>query len=318
MSEGTLKTVPISEIEEGSVALRPAQRKSDQYLGLVESIRSKGFDGAILVRPVETEDGSDRYEVIDGTQRFNACKDLGMETINCLVKDMDKDTVLATQLMLNFHRVNTTPIQYTKQLQAMIAANPTLTLDELARDLGVSATFITGRLSLLKLAEDIQPLVDDGKIKLSNAQALAKLPLDEQVSFVDQAISLVPGEFAPVIKDRLDEIRKAKATGEKPAPKSFSPVAKLRKMKELEPVLENAAEIRNLISGITDAEEAATAVLKWVVNLDAESVATQEAKWHEREAAKKDAAEKRKLEKARAKEEEAAAERARLEAAQAG
>ena len=315
--EGTLKNIPLSQIEEGSVALRPAQKTSEQYLGIVESIRSKGFDGAILVRPLKTEDGSEKFEIIDGTQRFNACKDLGLESINAVVKDMDKETVLATQLMMNFHRVHTTPIQYTKQLQAMISLKPTLTLDNLARDLGVSTTFINNRLSLLKLHEDIQPLVDSNKITLSNAQYLSKLPVEEQVSFVDQAMTATPSEFGPIIKERLDEIRKAKNSGEKPEERKFTPSAKLRKMKEIEPLLDNQAAVRELISEISDPLEAAVFMLNYCVNLDEASVKEQEAKWHEREATKQEAAEKRKIERLEQKEKEAADERAKLEAKQA-
>jgi ParB/RepB/Spo0J family partition protein len=314
---GELKKVAVSEIRENPVALRTVNRESEEYMGLVDSIREKGFLGAITVRPkTDVETGQTYYELIDGLHRFCATKDAGFEEINVDVVSLDDAQVLEGQLMLNIHKVETRPIEYSKQLTRILVLNPLLTEAELASKLGKSPQWISERLGLTKIAnENIALLVNEGKIKLANAYALAKLPPDEMAAFVDRAMTQQPDEFLPVVHARVKEIKDAKRKGLDAAPQEFQPVAFMQKMKDIKEELENrqvgAALIR--ATGVSTPEDGFHLAIQWVMHLDVKSIAVQKAKDDERAKVREAAMEKRKedkIKKLKEKADKAAAEAA--------
>jgi ParB family chromosome partitioning protein len=316
---GELKKVAVSEIRENPVALRTVNRESEEYMGLVDSIREKGFLGAITVRPkTDEETGQTYYELVDGLHRFCATKDAGFEEINVDVVSLDDAQVLEGQLMLNIHKVETRPIEYSRQLTRILVLNPLLTEAELASKLGKSPQWISERLGLTKIAnENIALLVNEGKIKLANAYALAKLPPDEMASFVDRAMTQPPDEFLPAVNARIKEIKEAKRKGLDAAPQEFQPVAFMQKMKDIKEELENrqvgAALIR--ATGVATPEDAFHLAIQWVLHLDVKSVSVQKAKDDERAKVREVAVEKRKEEKTKKLKEKA--DKAAAEAAKA-
>lgn len=282
---GDLKVVKLSEIRENEVALRTVNRESESYLGLVESIRSKGFLGAISVREQTDDEGNTFYELIDGLHRFNASKDAGRETINVDVVDLDKDQVLEAQIMANIHKVETKPIEYTRQLKRILTRNPLMTEAELASKLGKSTTWIAGRLSLNKLAsEQAKQLVNEGKIGLSNAYALAKLPAEEQADWLDRAMTLAPDEFIPQTTDRIKKLREARRAGKDAAPAEFSPVPHLQKLKALKEENDEGKMGSALCAkhGLSTALDGFAMGVAWALHMDPDSVEVQKEKDTER------------------------------------
>jgi ParB family chromosome partitioning protein len=303
MSETTnLINVPVDSIIESESSLRPVQRDTEAYQGLVASMREKGFIGSISVRPVKTiVDGVtvDRYEILDGLHRWNAARDTGIKTIPCFVKQMDKADVLEWQMMANYHKVDTKPAAYAQQLQKLIVLNPALTLNEIATKLGMSTATIMQRLDLLKLSDSIQKLVDDGKITLTNAHTLSKLPEEEQAGFVDFAVGKSPKEFAELVNNRKKEINEARKAGKVAGPPVFAPISILRKKDELETELNNPIVVMSLIeeSGVNTIKGAVQMAISYALSLDPRTIATKKAEWEQREKDKAADAEKRKTER---------------------
>ena len=184
--------------------------------------------------------------------------------------------------------------------------------------MGKSTQWLSQRLSLGKIAnEKIQGLINEGKINLSNAYALAKLPPEEQVNFVDMAMTLEPKEFIPKATERGKEIRDANRKGKDAEEAVFTPVAHLQKMADIKAEHESGQIAKALCEGLGSAEEGFAMGVAWALHLDPQSVEVQRAKDDER---KRLAAEKKKekeLEKARKKAEKAAKAKAEADEAQA-
>ncbi len=282
-------------IVESESSLRAVKRDDEAYQGLVASIREKGFIGTISVRPI---DGG-KYEILDGLHRFNACKDCGITSIPCIIKQMEKSDVLEWQLMANQHKIETRPIEYTQQLQRMITLNPALTMNEIASRLGVSLAFITNRLGLLKLTEDIQKIVDAGKITVSNAQVLCKLPESEQKDFVEFAMTQAPKDFAATVNGRKKQLNEARKQGTVPQAATFEPIGVLRKKEEIETELSKPNAILALINeqGVRDIAGAVRVALEYVLSLDTVTLGEKKALWEQRKAEKDAAAAKRQAER---------------------
>ena len=296
-----LEVINISKIRENPVALRAVNRQDENYVGLVESIRTKGFLGAITVRAkVDLESKEQFYELVDGLHRFCAAKDAGLETIKVDVVDLNDDQTLEAQIMANIHKIETRPIEYSRQLLRILSRNPLMTEAELATKLGKSPQWISERLNLTKIEnETIKNLVNEGKIGLANAYALAKLPAEEQADFTDRAMTLPPDEFVPQVQNRVKEIREAKRKGEDAAPQEFQPIAHVQKIKDIKDELTGLSVAKTLVTElkITDPVVAFQLALKWVLHLDPKSVEVQKADDDARRQARDEARKRRSEEK---------------------
>lgn len=287
---GNVRKAKLSEIRPNPVALRSVNPESDSYLGLVDSMREKGFMGAITVRErLDTETRKKYLELVDGLHRYSAAKDVGILEINVDICDFDEDQVLEAQILGNIHRVETKPIEYTKQMLRILARNPLMTEVELAKKLARSITWVQQRLSLTRIADDkIRQLVDDGEITLMNAYQLAKLPVEEQANFVDRAITENPETFVPAAKQRAKELKEAARQGKDASVAAFVPIAHMQKMKDIKIALDAGKFIPALLKKhkVTDPVKAGNLILQWSLHLDPDSVSVQESKWQERNAAR--------------------------------
>lgn len=309
---GELKTIPLAQIRENPVALRTVDVQSESFQGLVDSIRTKGFFGAITVRPKKDKDtGEEHFELVDGLHRFAASKEAGLKNINVDIVSYDDDQVLEAQIMANIHKVETKPGQYSKQLRRILSRNPYMTEAELAERLAKSPAWIKDRLSLTKITnEKIIQLIDENKIPLSNAYALAKLPPEEMEAFVDRAMTMKPKEFTPEINARVKELRDADRKGDNAQGPEFSPVAHLQKLKDIKDELEKGAVAKVLCKDLKNPVQGFKAAVEWVLHLDKESIKVAKAEWEERQARKAEAKKKRDEERKK-KAAEKAAEKAK-------
>lgn len=312
-----LRNISISDIRENPVALRGVDRESDKYKSVRDSIAARGILQPINVREKNDPDGKVFYEVVDGLQRYSCAKDVGLTTIGVSVISASDAEVLETQIITNLCRVDTKPVEFTKQLQRMIVMNPTMTLSEIASRVNQSPAWVTGRLSLLKLDPKIQESVDAGDVNVSNAQALSKLPKEEQFNFLEQAMQLQPGEFLPIVQNRVKELRDAAKTGQAAGETQFVPTSHLRGKKDLEAEMASPAVGPAMCSalGLTTAAQGFAAAIKFVLSRDADSEAAQKAKYDARAAERAEAKQKREIERAEKKASEASAKAAEVKAA---
>ena len=304
---GEVKKIAIAEIRENPVALRAVNRQDENYLGLVESIKTKGFMGAITVRAkIDPETKANFYEVVDGLHRFCASKDAGVTEINADIVSLDDDQTLEAQIMANIHKIETRPVEYSRQLLRILSRNPLMTEIELAQKLGKSAQWIRERLGLTKISNnDIAELVNEGKIKLANGYALAKLPPEEMADFVDRAMTLPPDEFVPAATARLKELRDAKRKGTDASASEFAPVAFMQKMKDVKDELDKGAIAQSLCAGLSSPADGFKMAVQWMLHLDPRSVEVQKAKDDARKKQRAEAQNKRLLESADKKAEKA-------------
>jgi ParB/RepB/Spo0J family partition protein len=297
--KSTLKNIKLSDIRENPVALRSVDRKNPDYQQLVDSVRTHGVLESILVRELkDAETGETYYGLINGLQRFSASQDAGKETVPAKVVSLSDAEVLEAQIITNVHRVETKPVEYSKQLIRILSGNPTMTISNLAAKLAKSPSWVSERLGLVKLEESVAKLVDDNKINLSNAYALAKLPPEEQANFIDRAMTLTPQEFVPTVNNRVKEIREAKRQGRDTTKLEFTPVAHAQKLSALKAELESPSVGPALVErvGVTTAEEGFALGVAWSLHMDPLSIEQAKADDEARKAKEADAKAKRKQE----------------------
>jgi ParB family chromosome partitioning protein len=311
-----VEMIPTGLIERSEVALRDVNRDDAQYILLCKSIDKVGVLNSILVREIAVP-GTDRvrYGLIDGLQRYSACMDLGVETVPAKIVDMDDADVLDAQVITNIVRVQQKPAEVSKHLLRILGRNPFMTLDALAEKICQSRTYVEQRLSLTKLKDEIQALVNSGEIGLTNAYALAKLPEEEQAQYVEAAMTEPPKVFVPQMKERVKAIKDAKRSSKDVEEATFKPVQYMQKVSDVK------AEFEALESGSTESKlmallqstgcdnpvDAVKLAVAWCLHFDSESQAEQARRYEQKAAKKKADAEKRKAEREEKKKAAAAA-----------
>ena len=79
--------------------------ENEELNSLEESIKNNGLMEAVIVRP--KEDG--RYEMVSGHRRLLACKKLGLEKIQSIVRNLSNDEATIYMVDSNLHREKLLP-----------------------------------------------------------------------------------------------------------------------------------------------------------------------------------------------------------------
>lgn len=141
----------------------------DAFGELVDSIRMHGVLQPIVVRP-----RGDRYEVVVGHRRYLACTALGCETIPAVVREMDQMAVDFARLEENLKRENMNPLDEARHFRWIVEEH-NFTHKEVAARIGRSRPYVSNRLRLLEMPEDLQQLVQEGKVSPVNALNLSRI-----------------------------------------------------------------------------------------------------------------------------------------------
>jgi ParB/RepB/Spo0J family partition protein len=301
------QVIKLTDIRVSPIQMRDAQTNSDEFAVLVKSIKKHGFKGTITVNP-KTDDATEEsfYEIVDGCQRFTAAKEAGLTEITCMVEEMDAFTQMATQFVMN-KGVSTKPAQFGAQCIRMMTTffdqnGRDMTMAELAEITCQSPAYCAQRLKIVNGIEapEIKEAIDEGKITLINAIALSKLPVEEQVNNIADAMTMPTGEFCAQTEARVQEIKKAAREGRTTEAPKFVPKSKLRKSTELNTILDlNLSDITSIVEA-ADATEPADAFregIRYALSLDAETLRVQEASWNQKQKEKERKATERKTKK---------------------
>lgn len=139
----------------------------DELVELAETIEKHG-----LIQPIAVRKVGDRYQIISGERRTRASKLANCRTIKAQVYDnLDDKTMSEWALIENIQRVDLNPIEVAQSYQQLID-NHNYTHEDLAKTVGKSRSAITNALRLLKLPNQVQAWIQEGKISGGAARAL--------------------------------------------------------------------------------------------------------------------------------------------------
>lgn len=158
---------------------QPRKHQSEESLrGLADSIRQHGMLNPITIAPLHNVN---RYKIVTGERRWRAAQMANLDTIPCIVKDIDAEERLTEQIIENLQREDLQPLEKAK---ALLHVKETLsaTNREVARRLGLSERAVGYLLDLLALPEDIGEAVvsspnrpADGQLTEKHARFLKQL-----------------------------------------------------------------------------------------------------------------------------------------------
>ncbi len=180
-ADGELRTLAVHAIQPGKYQPRHAM-DPERLDDLAASIRAQGVIQPVVVREI----AKGRYELIAGERRWRAAQKAGLSEIPALVKVVPDQAVVAMALIENVQRENLSPLEEAQALSRLIQEFH-LTHQETAEAVGRSRAAVSNLLRLLELPAEIKRLLDERKLDMGHARALATLPEDRATMLALQA-----------------------------------------------------------------------------------------------------------------------------------
>jgi ParB family chromosome partitioning protein len=137
---------------------------------LAQSISANGVVQPLIVRPKQN-----RFELIAGERRWRAAQRAGLTRIPAIVRQVSDDKVLELALIENIQREDLNPIEEARAYKNLIDTVG-LTQEVVAERVGRDRSYVTNFLRLLRLPDDIQELVQMGRLSTGHARTLLSLP----------------------------------------------------------------------------------------------------------------------------------------------
>ncbi len=204
---------------------------------LSESIKQHG-----IIQPLVLRKLGNKYEIIAGERRYKAATMAGLQTVPCIISNIDDNQSAEIALVENIQRRNLTPIEEAKSYKNLLDRGY-LTQTELADKMGVSQSSIANKLRLLNLADEVQEALLQEKISERHARSLLALPKDEQIEWLKKILS------KRLTVRQLDlEIKKAKGDG-------WQDIPLVKENNDINKVIENAQDIKPISSSPIVTEE---------------------------------------------------------------
>lgn len=164
-------TIQVKKINLDLIDPNPYQPRTEfneeELVELAETIEQQG-----LIQPITVRKFNGRYQIVSGERRTRAARLAGWTTIDAYVHELLSDKKMAEwSLIENIQRVDLNAIEVAKSYEKLIE-NYGYTHDDLAKSVGKSRSAVTNALRLLKLPEQVQAWISEGKISQSAARTL--------------------------------------------------------------------------------------------------------------------------------------------------
>ena len=231
----------IQEIPVGELDPNPDQPRrtfsAESISQLADSIREQGVLQPLLVAPA---DGG-RYMIIAGERRYRAGREAGLETLPCIVKDIDVIRQREIALIENLQREDLNPVEAAKGIQALMRQCG-YTQEKVSARLGKSRPAVANLLRMLTLPDEVTEMVRDGLLTAGHARVLAGL------SDPEEQVRLARKAAEEGMNVRQLEKAAAAAKGRKPAAKR-KPKPLPAELNELQEKIRVKTGLRNTMTG---------------------------------------------------------------------
>ena len=179
-----IEQIEMKIIRNSSFAVRDKfQRFTEDDESLVNSIREHGLIQPILIRPV-----SQGFEIVAGHRRYQACKSLRWRFIPCKIREMTDKQAFEIQLTENIQRKSMDPIEEAEAFRRYVIDFGWGGVSDLGKKIGKSEEYVSHRIQLLKLSEEIKNKISSRRLNVSKAIEISTIPIEKQSQIVGEII----------------------------------------------------------------------------------------------------------------------------------
>ena len=146
---------------------QPRSRFAETALNdLAQSIQTNG-----IVQPIVVRKNGNKYQIVAGERRWRAAQRAGLKKVPVTHKQVADEKLLELALIENIQRQELNPIEEAAAYRKLIDTIG-LTQEQVSDRVGKERTLIATAIRLLKLPEDIQNLIAEGKLSAGHGRAL--------------------------------------------------------------------------------------------------------------------------------------------------
>ncbi len=233
----SIQEIPIGELDPNPD--QPRQTFSEESIAqLASSIRDQGVLQPLLVVP----GNGGRYRIVAGERRYRAGRIAGLETLPCIVKDIDVIHQMEIALIENLQREDLNPLEAAKGIQALMQQCG-YTQEKVSARLGKSRPAVANLLRMLSLPDEVTEMVRDGLLTAGHARVLAGL------SDPEEQIRLARKAAEEGMNVRQLEQLAASLKGRKPAAKPRKPAVLPAELNELQEKIRIKTGLKNSLTG---------------------------------------------------------------------
>jgi len=224
--DGTLRNIPVERLQRGRYQPRVDMRQ-DTLEELANSIRSQGVVQPIVARPIDSDDGAERFEIVAGERRWRAAQMAGLGEIPAVVREVADESAIAMALIENIQRENLNPLEESRALDRLIDEFD-LTHAQAAEAVGRSRAAVSNLLRLKDLSARVKPLVESRELEMGHARAL--LGISDPVQQLDLARQVARKGLSVRSTERLVKRALDTGSGKPPAAPAATPNADIRRL----------------------------------------------------------------------------------------
>ena len=197
--KGELQYINVDNLQVGKYQPR-RDMVLDALEELADSIRTQGIIQPLVVRKT----GHHKFEIIAGERRWRSAKMVGLESIPCLVKNIEDEAAIVIALIENIQRENLNAMEEAIALKRLLEEFE-LTHVEVAKAIGKSRTTVSNLLRLNNLTAEVQKSLEQGDIEMGHARALLPLNNEDQIEIAQLIIEkdLTVRETEKIVKNKL-------------------------------------------------------------------------------------------------------------------
>jgi len=138
----------------------------EKLLELADSIRAKG-----ILQPIIVKKDGERYIIVIGERRFRAAKLAGIRKIPVIEKDVNDQDMVELAVLENIQREDLSPIEEANAYSQLVN-DFKMKLQDIAQKIGRSVSYISNKIRLLKLSDEVIRAVSEKRITEGHARAI--------------------------------------------------------------------------------------------------------------------------------------------------
>lgn len=182
------KEEKIHSIEVQKIVPNPNQPRKvfneESIIKLADSISQYG-----IIQPLTVRKTGDSYELVAGERRLRAAKELGLNSVPCIVIDIPESKSAEISIIENLIREDLNIFEQAEAIESLIDTYG-LTQEQIATRLSNSQSFVANKLRLLRYNNDERELILKNGLTERHARALLRvLDLDLRAKLLQQIIN---------------------------------------------------------------------------------------------------------------------------------
>jgi len=178
-----VEQIEMKMIRPSQFSIRDKFNEHQEIESLITSIKEHGLLQAILIRPYQNS-----FEIVAGHRRFHACKSLRWRHIPCKIRELSDKQAFEIQLTENIQRKSMNSLEEAEAFRKYVQDLGWGGVTELSKKIGKSEEYVSHRIQLLKLPQDVKEKLMLNKLSTSQALELTNLTHDNIIQLSNHII----------------------------------------------------------------------------------------------------------------------------------